>query len=123
MRAHAPKTVLLLSNAFAFSMHAAPTAAPRDLKMHPSPRSALVTWDPPPVEDWNGIVTQYRIYSSSTGYATIYDNHCELTSLTPLTLYTVRVAAVTSGGTGYYTSYMTFYTSKHSLQCMCEMVL
>ncbi len=82
-----------------------------------SPTSFNLTWNPPPAEYRNGIITGYKVrHSYLGGSETITSIDQEFTqtvftSLLPNTAYSVSVAASTAAGTGPYSSVRIFMTS------------
>ena len=63
-----------------------------------SSTTARVTWSPPPLEAWNGIIRQYEIYleddSSNFTFSSTSESY-NLTGLLPASQYSVSVAAYT----------------------------
>ena len=47
------------TNVFCNPMHAAPSTAPWGVTM--DPQSSLFSWSPPPLVDWNGVITKYTV--------------------------------------------------------------
>ena len=79
--------------------------------------STIITlfWDPPPADEQNGIITQYRINITEvqTGRSfTLFSatTSVNVTSLHPYYTYNCAIAAVTSIGAGPYTSVITVVT-------------
>ena len=79
--------------------------------------STIITlfWDPPPADEQNGIITQYRINITEvqTGRSvTLFSSttSVNVTSLHPYYTYNCAIAAVTSIGAGPYTSVITVVT-------------
>ena len=86
-----------------------------------SSEEALVVWEAPAMEDWNGIIAGYavnvsltrtgqsvqQLLSNSTGTGT---ESLLLTNLRPFTTYSCRVAARTSVGVGPYSIATNFIT-------------
>ena len=97
-----------------FSSPTAPTAPPDKLEViHNDSRSAYLTWDPPPEEHHNGVLTGYPVEvvkQLSVGNLQIVHqeetdaNTTEISipsySLEPWTAYVFRVSARTAGGVG-----------------------
>ena len=85
--------------------------------------SVLLTWDPPPLSDRNGIITEYNIIfievgSSNVQLFTTTTNKLNVSMLSPYTLYNFALSANTSVGMGPLSNYTTFHTlqdSKNSL--------
>ena len=63
-----------------------------------SSTTAYISWSPPPLEAWNGIIRQYEIYledgSSNITFSSTSESY-DLTGLHPATQYIVSVAAYT----------------------------
>lgn len=77
--------------------------------MGTSTTSFIVTWDPPPEDEQNGVIVGYTVQLRRPGSVAVLRNttatHYEFTSLVANTRYEVRVAARTSAGTGVYSSF------------------
>ncbi|KAM6158636.1 LOW QUALITY PROTEIN: roundabout homolog 4 [Rhynchocyon petersi] len=83
-----------------------PSAPPQDVILKPSNGSVLVNWTPPPVENHNGIIRGYQVWSSgntslSPGNWTVAGEHTQLEiAIRSSGSYCVQVAAVTGAGAG-----------------------
>ena len=101
------------------SFLSAPTSAPEGLtSTSVESRSLTVQWGTVPCPDQRGPITGYRLrYSNETSIVYIKGNEQNdsmLTGLTPLTSYSVQVAAVNAGGTGPYSTALTVETLQDS---------
>ena len=79
--------------------------------------STIITlfWDPPPADEQNGIITQYRINITEVETGRTFSlfsatTSVNVTSLHPYYTYNCAIAAVTSIGAGPYTSVITVVT-------------
>ena len=87
-----------------------PTGPPVDVNATPiNSTSVIVSWDPPPFELQNGVITSYSIILKTvdSGNVSLYSSNMDtftIRSLHPFTAYVVAVAAQTSEGTGPYTN-------------------
>ena len=78
--------------------------------MASSSTSILLTWDPPPITQRNGIITSYSITQVVAGVSSTLSTTEQtllVTSLRPFTSYTFEIAASTSVGLGPRTSPIT----------------
>ena len=67
--------------------------------------SLLVSWNPPLLQDQNGIITHYTVTitnlnNGNTLEHTVFNNSLEVYSLDPHTEYEVYVLAATTAGSG-----------------------
>lgn len=88
-----------------------PTGSPVTFfAMASSSTSILLTWDPPPIHERNGIITSYTIthvVAGNSSTLTTADQMLLVTNLRPFTPYTFEIAASTSIGLGPRTSPLT----------------
>ena len=96
---------------------AVPTAFPQTIQtMIVNSSAVLVTWQPPPPEHQNGIVTAYVVSVSLAGNDTTPEYYTSsslsqtLEGLLPFSTYTVAVAAETDIGRGPFSSSFTINT-------------
>ena len=78
-----------------------------------SPRTALLSWDPPNFADRNGVITGYVINVTSTEVTLQYTSNTvnlTLDALSPFTTYNCIIAARTSVGTGPFSAVLTLLT-------------
>lgn len=86
-----------------------PTAPPVNLSLVAlTPRTLLVTWQPPPLSEQNGVITYYIIILEDENKIPIRaeitsDLHLTLEGLTPFQSYSVRISASTVIGIGPHT--------------------
>ena len=86
-----------------------PTSPPR--KVHllaTTPRSLLVSWEPPPAEEHNGELTSYTVTVEDDNEVLVEEERTDqleaiIGGLHPFQVYYVRVAASTEVGVGPYT--------------------
>ncbi len=89
---------------------AAPDSSPEELRsVEMTSRSAVLTWDPPPYEDQNGVIVSYLISvtvneTGGTFMLSTNDTSLSITGLRPYRTYICTIAASTSVGVGPYTS-------------------
>ena len=94
-----------------FSNFVVPNAPPDNVQAITSSSTAiLVTWEPVPEIDWNGIITQYEVEFNQSTFNEISTSNLtttngpqlmvELEGLEEYVEYTVRVRAYTSVGPG-----------------------
>lgn len=94
----------------------APSASPENFNVVPdSPTSASISWDPPPDDDANGVITLYLINVTvvGTGQTFLINSTARalnLTSLQPYTTYICVIAALTSAGIGPFSTRVTVTT-------------
>lgn len=74
-----------------------------------TPRTLLVTWQPPPLSEQNGVITYYIIIVEDENKIPIRaeitsDLHLTLEGLAPFKPYSVRIAASTVIGIGPHTA-------------------
>lgn len=103
---------------FMFNITTAPSGYPQDVSIDTtSSQSAVISWNPPLLEERNGIITSYSITIHRQGT----DSQRQLTSLTtmisvsmlsPFTTYTVTVAASTTIDVGPPSTQLTFRTDE-----------
>ena len=104
---------LTIQSSLILSIHClsntAPSAAPVGLiVLSQSSASLTLSWELPPTESQNGIITGYSINvtSSTTGEVVLLsttNSYVSVTSLSPYTIYLCSVAAQTTVGLGPYT--------------------
>lgn len=91
-----------------------PSGAPCSLTLVNVSYSLLAfKWTPPPLDQWNGIITQYTVYYQSNRvphYINVTGTNVTLDGLTPNTTYLVQVKAWTEVGSGPYTPIRNFST-------------
>ena len=81
-----------------------PTGYPQDFGILPTtPRSVFIKWEPPLIEDQNGIITEYTIRRGAIEYITNTTN-LTIADLSPHTAYAWRIAASTSVGIGPFST-------------------
>ncbi len=88
-------------------MHTAPRAAPQALSLTALTSTSLnVSWEAPPSQDQQGIITNYTVYyqteqdMSLSQSITVSVLYVELTELEKFTVYNVSVSASTIVGGG-----------------------
>ena len=89
--------------------------------------SAVISWDPPPYEDQNGVIISYTISVSvqETGESFIYttsDTTYSFTALKPYRTYDITIAASTSVGTGPYSDIFMLTTAESSKSYMYDFI-
>ena len=90
---------------YLYSLHTVPSAGVQNLSgVNTSSTSLLISWDPPPFPDQNGIIRAYNIsYGPTTDDSSLYNDTSteeamiELESLEKFTNYTVVVRPYTIG--------------------------
>lgn len=100
-----------------FYFYSAPSGPPVNIVTEVnSSRVILLQWDPPLIQDQNGIIISYRVNVTSIvggerfNFETA-DNHLFVTGLTPHTIYECIISAVTRVGTGPFSGIVTVQTS------------
>ena len=88
-----------------FLYYTVPSAAPRELTAsNQGPGTVFLSWQPPPPEDWNGILTDYVVTilnaASQTLKTTTNETSITLSRLRRLQMHNFTVAATTSVGEG-----------------------
>lgn len=71
--------------------------------MATGPESVIASWDPPPPEDQNGIITLYNLTCQSEEYVAgtfPVEGSYVLSGFRPATTYNCSVLAITAGGSG-----------------------
>ena len=97
-------------------IYAAPNAPPENFTAAPtSPRSANVTWNPPTVDQQNGVIIRYIINVTvvETGQMfqlTSTTTTLNINTLSPYRTYICTIAAMTSVGIGPFSTQFTFAT-------------
>lgn len=84
-------------------LHIEPTSAPQNIRdIDKTSTSILLSWDPPPVEDQNGLIRSYSISVTrlSTGYQWYLNSNSSYTNVTieglePYNSYAFQLAAYT----------------------------
>lgn len=75
-----------------------------------------MSWEPPPDDQWNGVIVQYVIHVAEIGGENFYLNvtfsSTMVTSLSPYTTYWFFIAAETSAGRGPFSSAITVQTDE-----------
>ena len=99
----------------------APTGPPLDVDATPvNSTSVTISWNPPALENQNGVITGYVINLKIVGsegvtqYSSSSDN-ITIGSLHPFTTYAYTVAAQTSVGTGPHTTSSTVMTPEDGI--------
>ena len=94
-------------------MYTAPSAPPQNVTAHSLTSSSFILdWDPPPIEQRNGVIRNYTISVELLGNATAYNitvtNSTQyfFMTLLPFFTYRITVAAVTDPGMGPSSSAM-----------------
>ena len=93
--------------------NAVPSAPPQNFNGSPSsPTSAIITWFPPPVDDQNGIIISYVINVTVVGTGATFQltsttTTLSVSNLNPYTTFICVIAAVTTVGTGPFSSQFT----------------
>lgn len=102
-----------------YSFFLVPSVAPTNLRLvHRDSRSILVEWDPIPKGSENGVIKGYKVeYLSedveTVDHETTHDEYTAvLSKLLNGTLYTIRVAAFTSMGSGDFSPPIQVRTNK-----------
>lgn len=80
-------------------------------------RSFILSWSPPPLEDINGVITEYSVIVSSLATLDIVPFTTNSTVLTvgdlvPYSRYEVEVAALNKEGNGPYTEVILVQTNE-----------
>ena len=97
------------SNILYFSLfHTAPSGPPLDVVFYSKSKSSLsISWKPPNITFWNGIVNMYKVCYSITGDQNVKCSGAvtsslsyTITKLQSATKYSVNVSAGTSAGYG-----------------------
>ena len=99
----------------------APASSPTNVMVtHNSPTSVSVSWDPPPIQDWNGIIDEYSVElveetTRTRWHRTAINNATQFLFdfLEESYNYSVRVAAVTVSA-GPYSQFHPFITQPDS---------
>lgn len=87
-------------------MSIAPSAPPENVTASSLTSSSFfLDWDPPPIEQQNGVIRNYTVSVELLGNATAYnittnDTEYSFTTLLPFYTYRITVAAVTEPGMG-----------------------
>ena len=96
---------------------AAPSGFPQDFSVSVvMSRSLSLIWNPPPLEDQNGVIIHYRInvtvLDSMEMFQLLSDNSSiTVNSLTPYTTYNFTIAAETAVGVGPFNGAYTVMTA------------
>ena len=101
-----------------------PSAAPINLRLvHRDSRSIMVNWDPIPKGSENGVLNGYKVeywekrHNHSAAHETSNDEYTAvLDGLLYNTVYTIRVAAYTSSGSGIFSEPILVETKKCKLR-------
>ena len=99
----------------------APDAAPSNFTAVPATsRSATISWDLPPADEQNGVIILYVINVTivATGQSfqlTSTNTTFTVDDLTPYTNYVCIIAAVTSAGTGPFSTPVTLSTPQDGM--------
>ena len=85
-------------------------------------RSAVLTWDPPPAEDQNGIIVSYVINVTEADSGVSFqlfsrNTSLSVSSLLPFTSYNFLIAASTSIGVGPFSRLLTLQTPEDGMSC------
>ena len=95
---------------------AVPSTPPQSFNASPSsPTSAIITWLPPPGDDQNGVIISYVINVTVVGTGATFQLTSTTTTLSvsnldPYTTFICIIAAVTTVGTGPFSSQFTLST-------------
>lgn len=93
------------------NLSTAPSGPPQDFDITVYGNSLVVSWQPPPSEQRNGIIVFYRLQCSSLEELILNPIlQFSLYDLNPNTQYFCRIAASTAVGIGPYTDYLTATT-------------
>ncbi len=90
--------------------NAVPGSSPEKLSLaEVTSRSAVLTWDPPPYEDQNGVIISYLISvtineTGETFILSTNDTSLSITGLRPYRTYMCTISASTSVGVGPYST-------------------
>ena len=108
-----------------------PSAPPQNVTTKViSSASISVSWDPPPIGDQNGVITNYSIIIANlnrTNSSTIVVTNTSFTAvdLEEFEAYNISVAAMTAIGLGPFSDVMRSQTLAHSkyLVCTCVFII
>ena len=106
---------LILKNLIQF-FYVAPSASPTGFAVvSTTSRSATVTWNSLPADEQNGVIILYVINVTVVGTGQTFQltsttTILTVTNLTPYTTYICIIAAVTSAGTGPFSTQFTVST-------------
>ena len=98
-----------------------PASAPQNLEaITLGSREVRIVWDPPPHEDWNGIIKFYTIQITvlDSGVELFFNstlNNFTVSSLSPYTEYLCTVAASTSVGIGAFAEMIVVQTAEEGM--------
>lgn len=86
-----------------------------------SSQSAVISWDPPPTSEQNGVITGYTINVTAVETGEMFQLFSEETSLNvdtlvPFTTYFCVIAASTSIGTGPFSTVFTLRTPEDGIK-------
>lgn len=110
-------------NACSILSPSAPSSAPSDLTaLHTTSTSLTLSWNPPPPQHHNGVITEYLVtvlgLSTLTSTSlTTNDTELTVTGLVPYSGYEVTVAAFTSEGSGPHTDPFLLQTEQDGKLC------
>ena len=112
---------------YAFNLFlAAPGAPPTNFIATPSTsRSSIITWDPPPFDEQNGIIIHYIINVTVVGTGQTFQlisntTILSINTLTPFTSYICIIAAVTSAGIGPFSTQFNLVTPQDGKYQNCR---
>ena len=107
---------------YLFVCHAVPAASPHTIQSGTvSSTAVLLTWQPPPPEHQNGIITAYIVHVLLENSHTIFQQYATsslrvaLVGLHPFSTYVVVVAAETGVGRGPFSSGFTIRTPEDGM--------
>ena len=117
---------MLFASLFLFLCCAVPAASPHLIQSTTvNPTTVLMTWQPPPPEHQNGIITAYVVHVSLEDNDTIVQHYTTsslnvtLVGLHPFSTYMVLVAAETDVGRGPFSSGLRVYTPEDGKTFYC----
>ena len=96
---------------------AAPSGFPQNFSVSMvTSRSLSLMWNPPPLEDQNGVIIRYRVNNTVLGTMEMYqllsvNNSITVNSLRPYTTYSFTIAAETAVGVGPFSGAYTVMTA------------
>ena len=109
-----------------FLYHLVPAGPPSELRYENlTSTSFTVLWQPPPLEDQNGAILNYKINFtelSTHNYSLSYTNLTshEVEMLDPFTSYVFSIAAATAVGFGPLSRHFLVATEEDGMLCACN---
>ena len=106
--------------------HTAPSGPPTDFNAEAlSSNSLRVSWNPPPQEEQNGVITHYVVTITNLNDGVeiedvVFNTSLVVSSLDPHTEYEVYVVAATDAGAGPPTTPLTLHTHEDGKQFSCR---